>query len=527
MPAELMRPPARPPIKADLKPAINEGPKRPEPVARPKQIDRVVKAAQTLPLALNAISSPKPIKNINQAQKAEAIEQARLEFETILAERIQPARDQLINRAYQIIEIIEPMSDDVAQLFRQLNLPPKESLNLKEESDIKDLDNSDLVEGLEDNPRDFKRLTLVELFNQECIKIQKLMFRMNYCFKRITTKVYPTERVKVAKGSQNLTDTSKQTKKIAEENQTRFAPFRDKFTEVSKGYSRISSNISPYLIDGFSLDNSFNFNKDDFHEIEVGFDIEDKVSMYLSQEESVLFAVATPMCSKIDTRRGVKTDLITFEKNKDITPEQQERLEYLVEQITYYSYYFSLIRHYDPSQGEALAENFKHKLRREKSRLEIEREMKKEEAGEIADYSFLDHRVKGENLAMNFPLELAPANQIKKFKKGQVEDYSVQSQFLLEEEDFLKDPSLFEDKIEALSLELTSIMFEYNITARRIQIKTNINSQKSADEIERGKYPGIIGPLPYNPIFANEVYASLALGTAKPELLFGKKIIKN
>jgi hypothetical protein len=469
---------------------------------------------------------PKQIKN--QSDRLKVIESAKREFETIKSERITPIEQglkldaaNLFQTLYQSLGPGEQIPRKAQQLFDQLGLGNKLGNNLLTvEVDPALLDNSDLITPLETNSYDLRSLTLVELFNQESVRLQNLSYRINHCFELIISSLSGSQKIDFSTRNKSFFTSTRFIKMTAEQNQTRFAHFRDEYSQVSRGFSRISSNILPYL-DGFKVESSFDFGDQSFSNIEIGFETEIEVSKYLSKEPTVIFAISTPMCSKADTKYGINADLITFEKNKPLTTDQEAQLELLVEQVGYYSYYFSLIKSYDASKGEDLFENFKKNMRVKKSKHLFEKAAKDaKDIGEPKDHSFLDNPVKGENLARHYPIALAPNNQVFKFKKGRKMKFSVEEQYISEEAGFLADPDSFEKRISQLRAQLRNLIFELDITARRVQIKTNINTARSNEDMAAKKYPGIIGPIPEKLNSNVSQMASIALGKASPEVLF-------
>ncbi|MGL4758542.1 MAG: hypothetical protein ACRCXZ_04350 [Patescibacteria group bacterium] len=483
----LNRPPVRPNVElkptqennsfmaVDSIPATISKPTLAPPPRRPQLEERIATKPK--------IQSPEEKKTI--------IDQTLLDFESIRSERIIPFYNHLETMALNTIEVFleeYPESRGVFAQFELLDFPQIEAATVV---DLNSIDNIDMINELDRNSNPLSKLVMIEKFNQEAIALQKTLFRVGLFFKIVSHSMPEPQKSFLLKKLTKLNKFIKVVKLKVEKNQKNFRMFRDRFTPHSRGFNRISSDITPYLDKDFKFDTTFDFRKV-FSDNEVGFKAEKDLSELLSEDPNVIFGISAPRFSKADTIK--KADYITFEMNNELSPEIKNKLMTLVERITYYNYAMSLIQHHHSEEGEDIFENFKKRIRVSKNTTRIidtytESVLK----GEEANYDFLDTPVNGENLTDRFPLYMAPKQQLKKYVNGKELNYEFVDDFGELEASFLRNPKRLRETIESLKIELAQLMFTHNITAKRIQIKNNIDSPSIQSDISNDKYPGVVG----------------------------------
>jgi hypothetical protein len=512
-----------------------------------------------------------------------AIKRGRQEAQKLIEERLQPIKNQLQSQIKtKILGLVESIDDNSKaqrslELYKHLHIPT--SIAVENDQYIQRTEVSSLdcighqLASLQSNPNDIQNLTTIELYIQECIKLQHFINRV-----LLLSRLILNEDLAPYQSSNNLLKVDDKIVDVVESMQKKFVPFKAKFLVNSLGFQRVSRNVVPYLFKSYAIDENFNF--DDYNEnTEYGFEVESQVSKSITQEPNVLFVISTPQFSIADTK--VKVDLVVFEKNQEVPPEDLERIKELVQRITFYCFSDSLIRSYDVSRGMELFEEYvsqKRQTRREylskqiqlhKSHLDYNQEdiypvvhklinlrslngvnnesikmrrlqnrlasLRKNKmrimrvydqfSGELEVLQAPDYQGFRENLATKLPTKVAPRKQLKMYSHGNEDDYSddIIQDYLNLEIDIAGNPKVLTDAIETMSSELTLLLYTHNISVRKLQIKSNLNSLQTRKEMQNGIYTGVISNLNKHEKQDIPDVWSIALGRADPDIIFSNE----
>jgi hypothetical protein len=512
----------------------------------------------------------------------DAIDQGRQEAQKLIAERLHPIQNQIQSQIKtKILSLTESITDTskaqrILELYQYLQIPTSvatESGQYVHRIEVSSLDCiGHQLASLQRNPNSIQDLTTIELYIQECIKLQLLINRI-----LLLSRIIQTEDLASYQSSTNLLKVDDKIVDVVEGMQKKFVSYKAKFLVNSLGFQRVSRNVVPYLFKSYAIDENFNF--DDYNEdTEFGFEVESEVSKSITLEPNVLFGISTPQFSIADTK--VKVDLVVFEKNQDIPPQDLLKIKELVQRITFYCFSDSLIRPYDVSKGMELFEEYitqKRQLRRDylsrqiqlhKSHLDYNQEeiypvvnklinlrtlnggnneslkMKnfqnrltnlrknkfrilrvyKQFNDELEILQAPDYQGLRENLANKLPTKVAPMKQLKIYSKGDEQDYDMDiiHDYLTLEPEFLEDPKALSDLIESISSELTLLLYKYNISVRKLQIKSNLNSLQTRKELQNGVYTGVVSNITNQRNKDIPIIWSIALGRADPDFLFSE-----
>jgi hypothetical protein len=537
------------------------------PIAKPKLKNRpIIKSSESLESQL------------------EIINQAKLEFEAIKSEKFKPIFDALMSSVKSsVINVPDDYvgKDTILEYYSYLNYPVSTAV-LQEpfvtSGSILNIDN--YLSGLEQNPNDLRLLTLVELINQESIKLNIFLERIIALEDILNKKLPDLKKLKYFKivrfEKAGLFDLQEQ----IHNNLKSFSRFRNVYSPVSRGVIKISCTITTFLKIDFELDTLLKY-IDDSPDVNKGIENESNVSKSFSKEPSNLFCLSTPRYSSGDIHAGA--DMISFHSDEELDSSVRSEFEELVQKLTYYSYAFSLVKHYDVSQGDALFGNFVRNMVKKIVKSQSQRLMnipnkilKAEESNTIDRESLetciiqlnssesdpdskesLELRIKElesdilrrERLIQKLnndqieltlsihekqqpeynsgytttplrqlPVYLAPNQQLKIYKDGEELDYlpSIAKEYESKELSLLNDEEKERRIKDELAAMIEELMFKHNIIARIIQIKSTLRDDFNAGKSANKNYHGVIGPIGKDELRSPELLWSFAINKADP-----------